>query len=372
MELSKRALDLHHIPRLVTFLASLTAALSKITSIALMGLYSAVAQPPNYEPIVISEDREILISDLSFDGKIVHVVNGAILTLQGEHYFRELHLLNGGRLTHQDANDLEGPTPIVHADYLVVDVNSRIDVSGKGMISIEDPSGPDAYTDPYVGASHGGRGGPSSVRNSDPTYGDYRKPRTVGHSSNLYERGGGAIHLQIEDLVVDGEISADGATPSWGGASGGSIWIQCNRLSGTGTIHANGSKKTYGSGSGGGGGRIALEYRVLDNFNISTQVQSYGGNRRSSPYVSGSAGTVYVRNVESAHGELRIDNTPRGIDSIPFELAGNVDDVVVVGNALLAIPEHTYLYGIRGTKSGGILNLVGDLETFEDRLHVDG
>jgi hypothetical protein len=79
--------------------------------------------------------------------------------------------------------------------------------------------------------------------------------------------GGGVIWIQTGSLVVDGLLTADGATPGAGtygsgGGAGGSIYLDCDRLGGGGTIRAKGGKGYYvnsnGAGGGGGGGRIAV------------------------------------------------------------------------------------------------------------------
>src|SRR5690606_40726094 len=84
-------------------------------------------------------------------------------------------------------------------------------------------------------------------------------------------RGGRAIKLTADELIVEGSILANGSdvgpNTSHGAGAGGSIWFDVGALSSVsgGEIQANGGRP-YGSyiGGGGGGGRIAIYYEVLE------------------------------------------------------------------------------------------------------------
>src|SRR5690606_20389110 len=73
-----------------------------------------------------------------------------------------------------------------------------------------------------------------------PTYGDHQQPTEPGRggrdgsSSGGSARGGGAIKLVAETLVLNGSILANGQThtgsTSAGGGAGGSVWLAVGTL----------------------------------------------------------------------------------------------------------------------------------------------
>ena len=90
------------------------------------------------------------------------------------------------------------------------------------------------------------------------------------------------------DIVVDGQISANGHTGagySAGSGSGGSIRIQTSTLSGTGTVQANGGAHQVG----GGGGRIAVHYDTL--YLPGANITATGG---AGSNAAGQDGTVHL------------------------------------------------------------------------------
>ncbi|WP_428623319.1 hypothetical protein, partial [Sedimenticola sp.] len=106
---------------------------------------------------------------MSLEGVDV-VVDGVTLNVQGEHTFNTLTLQNNAVLTHLvDAND----RTVIHADTVVVDASSRIDVSGKGQLPSGDVGG-------YAGGSYGGLGGAYSTSTPNAPYGSYQNPTDLG------------------------------------------------------------------------------------------------------------------------------------------------------------------------------------------------
>jgi hypothetical protein len=150
-----------------------------------------------------------------------------------------------------------------------IEADGAIRVDGRGYGS---EAGPGAGRGSYYSPSGAGYGGPGG-RGTDVVgghlaggsiYGSATLPVDLGSgggvagvSGALGGSGGGAIQLSVAgNLVVDGQISANGADGA-GGGSGGSILLNVGKLAGTGVIRANGGGSGRGCGSG-GGGRIAI------------------------------------------------------------------------------------------------------------------
>ena len=162
---------------------------------------------------------------------------------------------------------------------------SRLDMTGKGLAAGQSI---DAITGQVInthvdysrdGGSHGGAGGGSSP----DTYGDAENPTTLGGggvssawAGNLQNggRGGGAMVISADTLLLEGQMLADGAPGNagcdscGGGGAGGSLNITMNTFSGDGFMSASGGDGLLRSGviddsrsgRGGGGGRIAIYY----------------------------------------------------------------------------------------------------------------
>src|SRR5690606_14159655 len=159
------------------------------------------------------------------------------------------------------------------------------------------------------GGSHGGRGGDYSSYQSEKTYGNYQEPTTPGlggrsGGSTLVTRGGGALKIVADELILNGSILANGSSDSGdGGGAGGSIWILVNTLrseSETASIRANGANGR-GYGSGGGGGRVAVYYKQKIGL-PDTSIMASGGSRgtSSSSTKYGAPGSVYLKQLSSS------------------------------------------------------------------------
>jgi RHS repeat-associated protein len=186
------------------------------------------------------------------------------------------------------------------AQNLIMNTGCVITVTGKGF---GPGAGPGAGA-PDTGAGHGGRGG-SAFGPGGPAYGSERYPVTWGSSSeDPGGRGGGALHITVDQILhIDGTLSANATQGSGGGSSGGSILLETRRIEGTGGIEANGGRGGCFSCSrgiaGGGGGRVAIQFAEQA---FSGTAQALGGpSNKNTP--SGENGTVlWAREIPIAIG----------------------------------------------------------------------
>ncbi|MEM9597922.1 MAG: carboxypeptidase regulatory-like domain-containing protein, partial [Acidobacteriota bacterium] len=167
------------------------------------------------------------------------------------------------------------------------------------------------------GGSHGG------VGRRDPNYpegelfdsvyrptlggggaGSYRAADT--HQVTAGGAGGGVIHIEAGELVLDGELRArgDDGAGDFGGA-GGTVHVVAARLTGTGTIDARGADAHE---SGGGGGRVALWVDLLDGFDPKAQVAARGGLDTANTDLYAGPGTIYLHDSGSVDGTLVVDH----------------------------------------------------------------
>ena len=173
-----------------------------------------------------------------------------------------------------------GAVVMMRARSLTLDAGASIDADEKGYAMWRGPgTSPSA---PTTGASHGGKGGASSVAdlvNVRAAYDSAPKPvqpGSGGYSTHTYAGfdGGGVVLLEVErDFVFNGNVTADGNTRLAGlyagGSSGGTVNIKAGRLTGsTGKIRAQGgfcgASGDSSYGKTGGGGRIAVRYGETD------------------------------------------------------------------------------------------------------------
>jgi hypothetical protein len=185
---------------------------------------------------------------------------------------------------------------------------SAIDAGGShgGVGSLFTGAGPagEVYGSVYDPLFGGGSG---TLRSSSP-------PRHGGH-------GGGVVVLDVDALVLDGEIRARGESipgggVSQGGGAGGSVRIDASVLSGAGLIDAGGGEYWAGStgdshkAGSGGGGRVALFVDSFSGFDPVTQVRARGGLLRDYYGTNlrwAGPGTLYVKQPGQTHGKLYVD-----------------------------------------------------------------
>mgnify|MGYP000153295896 CR=1 FL=1 len=154
----------------------------------------------------------------------------------------------------------------------------------------------------HIGGAHGGSGGvPEDYDEGErpAAYGSYWDPVTPGSGGGAHDGdnpglpGGGAIHLACDQLVLDGEVSADGLGGLYnaGGGAGGSIWIEVSDFSGSGSLSAvGGAEGHWGYAGSGAGGRIAVHYDGSLGIAGASAVASAGS---ATPAISvGEDGTV--------------------------------------------------------------------------------
>ncbi|OQA51771.1 MAG: hypothetical protein BWY43_00828 [candidate division WS2 bacterium ADurb.Bin280] len=251
----------------------------------------------------------------------------------GVYYFNNFTVSDNATVTiasyYSDENDGRGVTLNI-AGNLTVESGSTISADEQGFSgSVGAGKGLGSGNVSGSGASYGGLGGPSynliapgSVYGSESASYPYMlgSGGGAGHSG-VGGSGGGAITLRVMgDVVVDGEISADGGVgsggfSSWrpGGGSGGSIFIVCSSISGTGTIVASGGDGlgdvNFGSG-GGGGGRISIVYSTSQNMSTGNITAPGGAGGGGVAARNGSSGTVNItqRTLPAANFSLKNPN----------------------------------------------------------------
>lgn len=181
----------------------------------------------------------------------------------------------------------------VIASDLVIDAGGAIDVSGLGYPSDTGPgAGSIAKKNYGGGGGYGGAGGNGQGAGGvgGATYGVACRPVDLGSGgsssgSSYGGAGGGAVHVIAEHLLLNGTIRANGTQQAAGGG-GGSVWVAAQVLEGQGDIAAKGGGCLVGGG-GGGGGRIAVQYGRLVDFDLA-RITAPGGVG----YQDGQPGTI--------------------------------------------------------------------------------
>lgn len=234
--------------------------------------------------VVIDEDLTISESDPSYRDKVI-VVRDATVTVDGSYDFKGMDLRQGAVLTSIQAQNDSSPKPRWSFGQLIVDYGALIDVSGLGLP-------PNADVSLNAGGSFGGTGSAPANGKTNAAFGSEFEPNDFGiggrgSEESLVSYGGGALRLIAGELVLDGDIRANGgaALTDTAGASGGALWLEAENISGSGKITANGSSGNQSSGHG-GGGRISLTYREITGFNVEDQLSVKGGYEAPEAYRS--------------------------------------------------------------------------------------
>ncbi len=184
------------------------------------------------------------------------------------------------------------------AGTLEVGDGASIDVSALGFSCPDGPPGVEAGIN--AGGSHIGRGGSAETSWSSvgEAYGSVTRPLEPGAAGigSYWEcgfRGGGAVRIVAEDLMLNGTVRADGDgdisayDPDPSGA-GGSVWVTApGGVTGSGSISARGGDIDW-DGYAGGGGAIAIDGEVAPTV----QLDAGGGNGSADP---GAAGSIVIR-----------------------------------------------------------------------------
>ena len=299
--------------------------------------------------------------------------NGAVLIGNKPLTFNDLSLINNSMVTHPVALNSASPILAITADTLFIDSSSKIDISGKGLGNISSN-----IIKHNSGGSYGGNGGGAT----NSAYGDIRAPIDFG-SGSYDARGGGAIKLKVSNLNLDGQILSNGITrPDYyqsGGGSGGSIWIDVGTLMGKGSILANGANGVgpwQNKHHGGGGGRVAIVYGSLNNFNLSTQVNAKGGagyggysGAGYTPVESGGAGTLYFNSKITGLEEIHVNNAGLSQYTKGTTLSNNISAPLIINNSLVTVVGENTLSTVKGINSN--ITAQGTIHVKKDLL-IDG
>lgn len=265
---------------------------------------------------VVPGSRTLLATDTSFEHRSVIVVGPAVLTIEGEHVFRDLVVLDGARVDHKSATTtVEHRLELELERDLHVACGGTVDATGLGYLGGARTGGrargygnsTDEGANYRTGASHGGRGG--LYDGSSRVYGSVVDPGTPGggaggDGTRAGSAGGGVVRISAAGrMAIDGAVRVDGAANLAPGAAGGSVRLEALTIDGSGSVEADG-------GPGGGGGRIALVGQTIGDALVA-RTHATGGQRTGvgiGPYHQGSAGTVFLRRGGDLHGELILDN----------------------------------------------------------------
>ncbi len=191
-------------------------------------------------------------------------------------------------------------------DKLTVETNSRVDVTARGYLGGRsgDNIGEAGLTldnstvngsSRRNGASYGGSGAFGNAGGTiNSIYGMWENPNDPGSGGGSDNSpggsGGGLIRIAANNLLLEGQILANGRNGSTyaGGGSGGGIKLNVGTLAGGGSIAANGGGAGSLSG-GGGGGRIAIYYTDASTFSIGNVAVASGVGS-----ASGVNGTIFL------------------------------------------------------------------------------
>ena len=190
----------------------------------------------------------------------------------------DVTIADGAQLVPVSQNT-NGGSPLLRMQNLTIDAGGQINADAGGyagsLTSYTAGHGPgkgaaNGNNNPGGGGGYGGHGG-AGASAGGVTYGSSNAPVNPGSGGGAGAGaggyGGGLARIEARGSVtVDGTISANGRTTggSVGGGAGGGIFVWCRNFSGGtgGVLRVDGG----GGGGGGGGGRIAVWYRVPDDY----------------------------------------------------------------------------------------------------------
>src|SRR5262249_21375136 len=144
-------------------------------------------------PVTIGE------GDTTYDGMDL-LIDGTTVAIDGGHPFNSVHIINGGVLTHSAATATQThKLDLTVAEQVIVDLSSRIDVSGKGYLPGRTTGNTTAgAATGRSGASYGGLGRVQDGQ-TNSVYGDYADPDDWG-SGGSDTAGGGLVRLRAGSL----------------------------------------------------------------------------------------------------------------------------------------------------------------------------
>lgn len=255
---------------------------------------------------------------------------------------------NGATATINAASPLE-----VYAQNITI--LGTLDGNGKGYAAStgEGQGGDGSYSDGWGGgggAGYGGAGGDGSRGNPGAGHaavGNISSKTLImgsggGNAANngVGGKGGGAVQLFAELILIDGIITVDGLVGTFvdsgpgAGGSGGGILLCGSNITLSGTLSADGAAGTRysttsdGSG-GGGGGRIKVFYYSVYN-NATETVTVTGGAKPVANPEPGENGTYYIEQLSNTAPTTPTITAPLN-DTIqsdnPLALVANSTDV---------------------------------------------
>ncbi|MFB6115951.1 MAG: hypothetical protein ABEK10_00420, partial [Candidatus Nanosalina sp.] len=174
-----------------------------------------------------------------------------------------------------------------------LDSSSRIDTDARGYANGPGQGLSNGFGG---GGGFGGRGGGRYIGEGGSMYGSKLYPTQMGSGSYDGQRGGGAVYIDASnDLVVNGDITANGQSGTAGG-SGGSILLKAGDFSGMGLLQADGGDGN--SRAGGAGGRIAVHAPSYAAWTGTVYTRGGTGNG-----YKGGPGTTYPENLICDRGK---------------------------------------------------------------------
>jgi hypothetical protein len=300
---------------------------------------------------IIDTETWIGDGDTSFDDQNLRI-DGATVTIDGTHSFRNVELLNGAVLTHSETTTAVAFSLDVSIWTVTVDETSTIDVTGRGYLGGNRSGlGQTAHTVGFTagaqsgnGGSYGGIGGHysgSGGNEPNPPYGNLSNPVDLGSGGGAYSSaggdGGGRVLIGAINVIVDGAILANGGESGGsaaGDGSGGSVNITTRTLSGDGSVRADGGG--LGSGTGGGGGRIAVRHLDLSTYELNG-LSARGGTGQ---YGNGADGTIFLLPEGMVNGNLVINGVGPGSPYTDLILPpGQIFDSVTLQNGARVIAQ---------------------------------
>ena len=202
---------------------------------------------------------------------------GASVTVAGRTVVGGAHATNTS-IIYPYCNVTNGAPVIFNLQDIVVTPLGRFDATGRGFGKVSNVFyGPGQGRAAGGGGGYGGFGGGTTTSNYGLTYGYELAPYMPGSPGRDCEEfssnwngagvGGGALRIRARDVVLDGQLLANGrdyyGTGNRGGGSGGSVFVTCSNFTAgaTASVQAKGGNFTdhvsYLSAAG-GGGRIAI------------------------------------------------------------------------------------------------------------------
>ena len=206
---------------------------------------------------------------------------------------------------------------VLEADFVdIIAVNVILEreaaLSTNGRAALDDDLVPlSAHGIGKNGGAHSAAGGVSTndtVDDASEPYGTIYEPITPGASGGPNNKGGGAIKITTDDLILDGILRSSGGDTSVGGAgAGGSIFVICNTaLKGLGSMETKGGSTTDVEAGAGSGGHIAVHMQS-DEFQGE---YSAGGGNSFAPHGNGGPGSIYL--LSDNNGERYICDNENG------------------------------------------------------------